>query len=356
MARTKTRILAAGCLLSPILSTASASWSADDATHLLGLLPRDDETCHDSSFTKCGGNFPGNFCCANGSTCMSVNGGKSALCCPQGKDCSVIGTISCDVQQQNATAHPLSQLFTTDLTTSLETCVNLCCPAGMSCVGGSQCTMSKSSASTTTPSLSTTYSQASPATSSIASSAAASSATPTPSLAQKSSSSGVAVGASKQSNSATAQKHCNQWPTPALLVGFFSGLLAGIIMAVCCICCIGRSRHHHQQKRDSGYLSSVQASVSDPIYNENAEHSYRTDFLRRGSGPSNRKSQASSRVRSMFSRAGTIRSKPSPSVPSMPKTPKTPSMKKQPSTESIFIYSPPNLGMERPTNILHLER
>lgn len=337
MARTKTRILAAGCLFSSFLSTSAASWAVDDASHLFGLLPRDDATCHDSSYAKCSGNFPGNFCCATDSTCMSVNDGKSALCCPQGKDCSIIGTISCDIQQQNATAHPLSQLFSTDLTTTLPKCGNLCCPAGMTCSGSSQCVLAQSSSPTAATSPNPTSSQ--PA----ATSSPASSAAPT----AKSSDSAVAISASKSSDTPKSQEHCNKWPTTALLVGFFSGLIVGIILAICGICCLGRSRHHQQQdKRESGDLSSVQASVSDPIYNEDASH-YRTDFLRRGSSPNNRRSQTSSTIRSMFSRAGTIRSRPS--VPSIPKTPKTPSMKRQPSTESIFIYSPPNLGMERPT-------
>ena len=338
MARTKTRILAAGCLFSSLFSLSAASWSADDASHLFGLLPRDDATCHDSSYTKCSGNYPGNFCCATSATCVPANNGKSVLCCPQGKDCSIIGTISCDIQQQNATAYPLSQLFTTDLTTPLEKCGNLCCPAGMTCSGSSQCVLSQSSSPTAT----TSTSSQPAATSSPASSAAAKSAAPT----AKSSDSTIAISASKSSDTSKSQQHCNKWPTTALLVGFFSGLIVGMILAICGICCLGRSRHREQDKRESGDLSSVQASVSDPIYNDNASH-YRTDFLRRGSSPHNRRSQASSTIRSMFSRAGTIRSKPS--VPSIPKTPKTPSMKRQPSTESIFIYSPPNLGMERPT-------
>ena len=39
----------------------------------------------------------------------------------------------------------------------------------------------------------------------------------------------------------------------------------------------------------------------------------------------------------------------SPSDRDIPEVPKTPSMKREPSMESIRIYSPPNMGNERPT-------
>ena len=343
--------LTAACLTSSAIPTAFAISAALGATHLFDLMPRDTLTCENSTYTQCsGGNFPGNFCCANDATCQAFNNGKSALCCPKGKDCSVIGTISCDIQQQNATSHSLSQLFTTDLSANLQQCGSLCCPAGMTCVGDNQCTLISQSSSTTSPSASPTStpsttpakSSASPTTQPYSSSPAQ---TTTPR---------AAASSTLTDHNPIATAHCNQFSTPGVLVGFFSGLVAGIILALLCLCCMGRTRSN-SQKRDSGDLSSVQASVSDPIYNPDASHSYRSDFLRRTSGPmksptksNHTMSRASSRVKSYFSRTPTMRSKMSPADRNIPKTPKTPSMKKEPSMESIRIYSPPNMGADRP--------
>ena len=241
---------------------------------------------------------------------MPMNGGNSVICCPAGRDCSSIGTISCDLQQQNATAHSLSQIFTTDLTTSLQKCGDLCCPGGMSCQNDNLCVMNNSTAassSSATPSASSGASTSTPA-------AGASSANPT------------SPPNSKASNSASNQDarppaRSNQFAIPGLLVGFFSGLVLGVLLTILTICCIGRMR---STKRDSGDLSSVQASVSDPIYDPDASTSYRTDFLRRKSN--NRTSHTTSRVKSFFSlRTPTTKSKNS-LVSAGVKSPKTPSM------------------------------
>ena len=337
--------LTAACLTTAMIPTTIAMSAALGARQLIDLMPRDTLTCENSTFTQCsGGNFPGNFCCAGDATCQAINNGKSALCCPKGRDCSAIGTISCDIQQQNATSHPLSQLFTTDLTATLQQCGTLCCPAGMGCMGDSQCTLiSQSSSSTSSSASPTSSSSAIPAKSSA-------SPTPKTSSSPSQTKSGAAATSISANHNPIPINHCNQFSTPGVLVGFFSGLIAGIILALLCICCIGRKRSH-SEKRDSGDLSSVQASVSDPIYNPDASHSYRSDFLRRTSGPaksSRTMSRASSRVKSYFSRTPTMRSKMSPTDRNIPKTPKTPSMKKEPSMESIRIYSPPNMGADRP--------
>ncbi|KAG8533141.1 uncharacterized protein KY384_001924 [Bacidia gigantensis] len=246
--------------------------------------------------------------------------------------------------QQNATAKPLSQLFTTDLTTPLQKCGDLCCPGGMKCQGTDQCVIDDSvpASSSAAPS-STSSSTAAP-------SASSAKGTPSPSSKPSSSKSGASPTNTATNANVLATAHCNQFATPGVLVGFFSGLAAGIITTILCICCIGRTR---SAKRDSGDLSSVQASVSDPIYNQNA-NAYRTDFLRHGAGPSkagHRMSRASSKVKSYFSKSPTVKSGSSTANltgSKTPRTPKTPSSKREPSMESIRIYSPPNMGSDRP--------
>ncbi|KAL9126266.1 MAG: hypothetical protein Q9217_004659 [Psora testacea] len=343
MARISRITLTAVCLITTIVSSTTALSGAFDAAQVLGLLPRDDATCLNSTFTKCSGaNFPGNFCCRSSDTCMVINDGKSALCCPADKDCSAVGTINCDLQQQNASAHPTTQLFTTDLATPLEKCGDLCCPGGMTCVDNKQCRLSSPGSSSSSSAASSTSRPTSTTSSTTTSSSSTSSTSSTPN-----------TSTSATSNAPTKQgqitsTHCNQFPTPGVLVGFFSGLVAGISITVFCICCIGRARSN--KSRDSADLSSIQATVSDPIYNPDSSNSYRSDFLRRGSGPKvgHRFSRASSRARSFFSRTPTLGSKMSPSDRTIPEMPRTPSMKREPSMESIRIYSPPNMASQRP--------
>ena len=333
MARIFLTRLTAACLISTIISTTLAFSAALDAVQILGLLPRADSTCQNSSYTKCsGGDFPGNFCCPKTDTCMVINNGKSALCCPTGKDCGNIGPISCDLQKQNASAFPSTQLFSTDLKTPLPECGDLCCPAGMTCVNNAQCALrSPSSSSSSLSPTSSTTSTSSTSSTNPTSTASASEPSDNPS----------------NKPQITASR-CNQFSTPGVLVGFFSGLAAGTIITVFLICCIGRTRSN--KDRDSSDLSSVQATVSDPIYNPDSSTSYRSDFLRHGSGPKSgpRFSRASSIAKSFFSRTPTMRSRMSPSERNIPDLPKTPSMKREPSMESIRIYSPPNMAADRP--------
>ena len=339
-----------------------------------------DAGCADSSYSACNKNgLPSNFCCPAGNSCYVFNENQSVICCPDGKDCSSISTISCDITQQNVTAHPTSPLFTTQLNAKMQSCGNACCPNGMTCQGGNQCVLSSSSsassaaASSTTSVASTAASPAEPTSQAPASAAASTTASSSPSPSSTSSSQGAAT-----------STHCNQFPLTGVLVGFFSGLTLGIILTVLLICCFGRSNKDSSQKRKDrphSDFSSVTATVSDPIYQPGA--SERADFLRRDSRSKYKyasSTSTSSRVRSFFTRTPTMkhsrnsdsatgeatagngergpggvfrsvtgRSKRSnhSGVSSLtaPKTPKTPStLKKEPSMESIKIYSPPNIA------------
>ncbi|KAI9879817.1 MAG: hypothetical protein M1830_006999 [Pleopsidium flavum] len=132
---------------------------------------------------------------------------------------------------------------------------------------------------------------------------------------------------------ASASTQCSSFPGVAVIAGFFPGMLAGALLAVLVIICLGRRR---EKKRQSGSFGRVSATVSDPIYLP--QLSSRTDFLRRES----RSKHRSSRVRSLFSR------QPPPQPQSQHQEQdgigrsfmRTPEMKKEPSTESIRVFTP----------------
>ena len=349
--------LSAICLISTVVPDASALSTALRAAHMMDLFERAELTgraqltCSVSGYSACNkDNLPGNFCCPSATECVTFHNGQSAICCPSGRDCSTIQPISCDVSQQDATAHPASQLFTTDLSTNLETCGSSCCPQGYSCKNG-QCTLSSgSTTASSAPSSAPTSSKSTPASSNAPTSSSQSS--------QPSSSSTSAANNSTSSQAAVAQAHCNQYPAPGVLVGFFSGLAAGIILAVAGICCFGRRRTKESPPASPDF-SSVAATVSDPIYQGQEANAVRSDFLRRES--KSKYPNRTSRVRSLFSRTPTMRSMrsrdapvdgigrsiPPPRTPINQRSPE-PSLKKEPSMESIKIYSPPNGGLGRP--------
>jgi len=108
-------------------------------------------------------------------------------------------------------------------------------------------------------------------------------------------------------------------------------MLAGALLAVLVIICLGRRR---EKKRQSGTFGRISATVSDPIYVP--EYSSRTDFLRRES----RSKYRSSRVRSLFSRQPSPQSQQQEQDGIGRSILRTPEMKKEPSTESIRVFTP----------------
>ncbi|MCJ1438866.1 hypothetical protein MMC27_008256 [Xylographa pallens] len=253
-------------------------------------------------------------------------------------NCSNIQPIPCDVDALNATAFPQNPLHTTDLTTPLETCGASCCPGGYFCVGGKCSLGNPSSASSTTSGASSTTTSTSSGTTT------SNSATITPT--------GAAVGAPGQ---ASASTQCNAFPVLAIIAGFFPGLVSGALLTILIIMCFGR---HREAKRDKSDFGHVKATVSDPIYNEAG--ATRTDFLRHGSSSKKNSSsiRSSSRVRSLFSRASSSRYRlpdedPGLNMATMPRTPenRTAGARREPSMESIKIYSPPDgrFGATSPT-------
>ncbi|KAL8814184.1 MAG: hypothetical protein Q9223_006573 [Gallowayella weberi] len=342
MDRTMFLKLTAIYLISTFVPQSTALSAAIDPNQAFGLFSRQTSTCASSGYTACNKpGIPSNFCCPSGTTCTAFNDNKSVICCPNGRDCKTISPLTCDLNAQNATTHPSNQLHSTDLTGTLQTCgTNTCCPKGFSCSNG-DCVMQQAAASSAKPS-------SSPAAASTSKPTAA----PT-STADKpgSTSSKPATPTSQTSAGAKAgsESHQNNFPIAAVLAGLFPGMLLGALLTVAVIICIGRRRAKREEK--DGDFGSVAATVSDPIYQES--NGFRTDFLRRDS--KTKYSNRSSKVRSLFSRSPTLKNN-SPDgygrnilLKTPPNKTRLPDLKREPSMESIKIYSPPNGQLQRPT-------
>lgn len=90
-------------------------------------------------FQQCGGQFPTQFVCARGATCIPLASDYSAaLCCPAGQSCDMISPISCDTQPWNFTTTRQSSVHSLGAV-SLTTCGDLCCPLSYVCDGSNTC-------------------------------------------------------------------------------------------------------------------------------------------------------------------------------------------------------------------------
>ncbi|KAI9818028.1 MAG: hypothetical protein M1827_000652 [Pycnora praestabilis] len=220
----------------------------------------------------------------------------------------MIQPITCDITQQNATAHPQNPIKTTNLTATLPTCGSECCPLGYTCQNGNQCVIDP------TPSASTT-------------SSTSASASIVPTLVP-------IVTAPANSGNATVEAHCDAFPAKAVVAGFFPGMILGALLAALAFCLLRRTK----KNRQSGDFGHVSATVSDPIY-QPQQTAMRSDFLRRGSASD----QRSSKVRSLFSKSSPITPTPKQKQRDGIGRSIKPEIKKEPSTESINIFAPPNL-------------
>ncbi|KAG7002221.1 hypothetical protein G7Y79_00028g062420 [Physcia stellaris] len=342
--------LLAVCLLSHRTPSVVALHTALNPEQALQLLSRQNNQCATPNYSSCNKpGLPGNFCCASNQQCIAFNNNKSAICCPSGKDCKTIEPVTCDISKQDAGKFPASGLHTTDLTGSLEKCGSNCCPKGYSCETN-HCAM-QSSSSTSKASSTTTPTSTGSATKSTTSTSASTSSTHT-------------------ALPGSLNPHCNKFPGLAVGIGVAVGFIIGIITVIAAILILGRHRKNHPPGKSNAsvYSSAGQPSISDPMpqYPQNGE--LRNDFLRRGPEPTSPNAaaygrpRASSRVRSLFNR--------SPRSPNFQKSPghgghlapldnigrtlqtpmQTPNrnaLRREPSTESIKIYSPPNAGYLR---------
>ncbi|PSS23093.1 hypothetical protein M430DRAFT_26027 [Amorphotheca resinae ATCC 22711] len=325
------RTRASNVLLTTVcLATSTAAQSSPD------LFER-ASTCGDPAYTQCSqAGLPSNFCCGPSSDCVVLAANTTVLCCPSGSSCSVIKSITCDITQQNATAHPDISLMTTALTGTLPTCGTGCCPFGYSCNSDNNCVINANQ--DTAPDSSTSSSSSATAASS-SSAATSSSSTITP------------------AGNATlhATESSNKFPAAAVLVGFFPGLILGMLLTITIICLIGAHRRK-ASRRNSG---SSFGNISEP----QPQSDMRSDFLRKqtqspstDAGTTVSRHASVQRVRSLFSRSNidaTPRSSP-PGVPPVPTPaslkvnrpmvqergrPVTPILQREPSYEDINIFA-----------------
>lgn len=335
----------------------------------LDLLQRDNADCP-ASYTSCGNSqLPPNFCCPTSTTCISLDNSSSAICCPSGSDCSFIKLITCDIQAQNATANPEASLKTTRLTDSLPKCGGSCCPFGYTCQDGSTCALIKDTSSeapsSSQPSASSTLPTSSASsTSSTSSISSASSTSSTSSTAAPTSTLSIVPSSTPTSlaglapNSTQVTEKCPAFPVTAVVAGFFPGLVSGALAAATIAICSRRrkqtqtSKQARLRRRSSG---GTIIDISDPMPSD-VQSTFRTDFLlRKGSSryPDSVRSKSilrrtGTRVKSFFSSNPSPKlnggsSDPSPPPPPVPVTPPQQIRPRQPSTESIKVYSPASM-------------
>lgn len=310
------------------------------------LLPRSSDSCP-TSYDSCGGSLPSDFCCYSSSTCISLDDATSAICCPSGASCDYISPIVCDVQQQNATSHPKNSVKTTRLDDSLPTCGDACCPFGYTCQGNSTCALDKATSGTATSTSTTSSGTSTTSSSTIDTATAGVTFTAVPSS---------SISASKENgNSATLASSCPSYPSKAVVAGFFPGAIFGAVIAFIITTCL-RRRARKKQEQEKPWEPKLKAwsqrsstggvvGISRPILSEDYG---RSDFLLHPSparrsylssrSTKSRLHRTGSRVRSLFSNGAP---KLDRDVPPVPPCPVTPPCQRQPSTESIKIYSPP---------------
>ncbi|KAJ6187259.1 hypothetical protein N7519_002167 [Penicillium mononematosum] len=259
--------------------------------------------------------------------------GSSSICCPAGSDCNYISPITCDIQQQDVTIYPESVIKTTRLGDSLPKCGDACCPICIQLLYEHSIILDNGYKLCNTPG--NHHTRAIPS-------------------------------SEKSSNSTTCaavSTSCPSFPAGAIAAGFFPGAVFGAVAALLITLCFRRARKDEceiQEGKTGPNWSQRSSSgailcISNPIPQDDT--SYRTDFLR--SPPRAKRSsiggrstrtmihRTGSRVRSLFSgypRQNPQLDKDVPPIP-MPNpvasAPFTPPRQRQPSTESIKVYSPP---------------
>lgn len=247
-------------------------------------FPRDATTCSSTpGLSACPAGI--NFCCPSSYTCMGAGTDNSTVvCCPNGRDCSALQPVTCDITQFNATLYPLNLLHTSDLGTNLSTCngTSTCCPPGYSCQGNNCIINNKASSSTSAGALPT--------------------ATSTPAVVVPS---GTAA-PSADGSSEPQQTSSNPFPPGAVILGLFLGLLVGVLAAIGVMWCLRRRKQRRSTQLSPDFMgktptlatppvarnsppmrpahsaSNSTASISQPILMEQLGGNNRTDFLRRG--------------------------------------------------------------------------
>lgn len=280
--RSVSRLLLILCLARTVVGYRSAI-SSEDALNT--LLNRQSQ-CPTSAPVSCSAidsNLPSDFCCASGSSCISLDSSSSALCCPAGKSCSSIGTINCEMSLQDAN-NGVASVYTTRLNDNLPQCGNQCCPFGYNCATGSNgnnfCTIiqdkaisSSSSTSTASPTTQTTSTKTT-STHSVSPTTSSRSSTVSPTSTASSTVSGSILPSNSGIDSTQAnpqQQKQNPFPPGVFFAGLFPGMLLGAIIVLAWVILTGR----HRKPRSAG---DDHMEISEPMVNG---HPVRLDYARR---------------------------------------------------------------------------
>lgn len=342
-------------LISIVVPSTMALSSPLSAAQALGVLEARALTCANSTATSCStvdSRLPGNICCTAGTSCISLDNGKSAICCPEGFDCSAIKPINCDILLEDPSQHPDAVIQTTNLTATLSKCGDNCCPSGYGCASNNCVLDIDSSVGFRQKGINATA----PTTTSTASASATATAP-------------AGIGSTKPAVAGT----CNKFPAAAVAAGFFPGMLAGALVAILLVLFCGRRKDHgsrptsdassNYKGHSRGYSHDNKYDISDPIPLET--QSARSDFLGR----------TTTRAKSFFSnKSPRLASNdswkmPTPPVPNnvpremagglVPVTPERQvrdEMSRQSSTASITVYSPPTTSQVAPVRGMASQR
>ncbi|KAA8636908.1 hypothetical protein SMACR_00336 [Sordaria macrospora] len=132
------RLLQQASSLLLLVALSATTVSAIPASQLFHR--QSESTCAAEGFSKCSqAGLPDNFCCPTDSTCIPLAANTAVLCCPNGSDCSIIQSVTCDINKQDPEKNPKAQLKSTVLDIDLRKCGDKCCPWGYSCNTGGHC-------------------------------------------------------------------------------------------------------------------------------------------------------------------------------------------------------------------------
>lgn len=310
MRKTRIPLRAASLLVSSMMASASTI----PLTHLFER--GSSSQCPLPNFDQCPQpanqpNWPDNFCCQKGSSCIYLAGNTTLLCCPPGSSCDFITTTACQMDFFNADLHPDSMIKTTALNGAMGHCgEGTCCPFGYHCDadgnGGPICvrddnqnavpftttpakpstTASRSTVSTTTTARTTTTLSSSvqviptspPAT------------TPTPLPGQNN---GASSGADTSSPPSETAQPAGSGGTPAAVIAGASVGAALLVLAGAFVAFVFLRRRHRKRQEEgeeaekalrlTRSTSSFGNIISNPIVAENT--TMRSDFVLGKSSP-----------------------------------------------------------------------
>ncbi|KZZ88389.1 hypothetical protein AAP_04961 [Ascosphaera apis ARSEF 7405] len=207
--------------------------------------------------------FPPDFCCPASTTCQSADNGSTLICCPQGRNCTVIEAINCDISLQNTTAVPKSVIKTTRLSDKLPKCGDACCPFGYECTEEGFCRVLPSK---------TTYGvHNANATGTAAPSGAVITSATTLAPPMTTTSHAEASGSIKDKDKDDSDDD-DDYPGRAVGLGFALGTLAGVILALALISCLQCFQKGKQKKADDEaakkgklYTPALQGGSNDRV-------------------------------------------------------------------------------------------